>query len=155
LEQGEPNLSEAISSENLTSNPLSVYSVLFDIAICLHHTHSEDYVHGDVKPKKTVLRADTRNWNLIDFDGAVGIGRLGLKVSTAYMPPETLTIVRGKPIMLTKCNESNWSIESHPSLSADPSFDAWAFGVVMYQLIAEKIHLLEGVDAYDDLDERG
>ena len=149
LEQAERNLSEALLGENLTARPLSVCSTLYELAQCLHHVHSCGYLHGDVKPRNIVrqkISEHDKRWKLIDLDGAVELGKAltGKERSTAYMPPELVKVENKEPVWVS-------------GAVAHASIDVWSFGVIMYQLVTEKVHLWGdgGVDWYDQLDKAG
>lgn len=76
------------------------------IAHCVRHLHECGLVHGDIKPLNIVRvaadpgaadqsSAGSGIWRIIDLDAAAPVGRgfVGLKTSTAYVPPELLYYV--------------------------------------------------------------
>jgi hypothetical protein len=69
------------------------------------------------------------DWKLIDLDAAAKIGeKAGLKSSTGYVPPELL--------ILSSADEANIRDPTHANaLTADPSFDLWSFGALLFLLI--------------------
>ena len=144
LEQGERNLAEAIQGEHLTAHPLSVSSTLHELAKCLQHMHSMGFVHGNFKPRNLVRRIhNTRRWCLIGLTAATEIGNAAstMHASPAYMPPEAIKVESKEPVFL--------------AIPVYPSFDVWSFGVIMYQMVSEKLHLFEGVDIFDNLNKMG
>jgi hypothetical protein len=57
---------------------------------------------------------------------------MGLKFTTAYVPPEMVEIRNGIPVLLALGNEN---IEQAEVLKAVASFDVWSFGIVMFRLV--------------------
>jgi hypothetical protein len=69
------------------------------------------------------------DWKLIDLDAAAKIGeKAGLKSSTGYVPPELLILLSTGEVKVRDPTQAN-------ALTADPSFDMWSFGVLLYLLI--------------------
>jgi len=157
MEQAERNLWEAIGSENLLTDPVRVYGALYNVALALVSVHREGFVHGDVC-SKNIVRSEERGgtWKLTDFDGAVKVGGpMGAKLSTAYASPEMITVAKGRPVVLSKFNEQNQSLGQYHTLQAEPSFDIWSYGVLMYGLLTDQGPLLGVVDSQGNLDENG
>jgi serine/threonine protein kinase len=69
------------------------------------------------------------DWKLIDLDAAAKIGEeAGLKSSTGYVPPELLILSSAGEACVRDPNQAD-------ALTADPSFDMWSFGALLYLLI--------------------
>ena len=50
MDQGERNLADVLSKENITGNLEAVRVISAQIARCVAHMHERGYVHGDIKP---------------------------------------------------------------------------------------------------------
>ena len=85
----------------------------------------------DLKPLN-IMKVD-EDWKLIDLDAAAKIGgKAGLKSSTGYVPPELL--------ILSSAGEASVRDPDHAdALTAEPSFDLWSFGALLYLLITRQI----------------
>jgi hypothetical protein len=69
------------------------------------------------------------DWKLIDLDAAAKIGeKAGLKSSTGYVPPELLILSSAGEACVRDPTQAD-------ALTADPSFDMWSFGALLYLLI--------------------
>ena len=90
-----------------------------------HHPH-----HTHQSPPPTTPR------KLIDFDGAVEIGRpVGTKdLSTAYTPPETARILADGDVVF----RTRGAVPEEELLLAHPTFDGWAFGIISLAGIARR-----------------
>ena len=85
---GDKCLEAAMASEGFIGKDFTcVHEVGIQMCRAIAHMHSKGLIHGDLKPRN-MLRIDGR-WKLIDLDAATPIGgKLGVKVSTGYNPPE-------------------------------------------------------------------
>ena len=97
---------------------------------CVQHLHNRGLLHGDVKPLN-IVRVGTA-WKLIDLDAAcrINIDSVGLKSSTAYVPPEMFELIED----LGRTRAVLISANPNRQLPAHPSFDIWSLGCVLYQL---------------------
>eukprot|EP01048_Picozoa_sp_COSAG05_P004131 COSAG05_NODE_212_length_13942_cov_18.039659_5_plen_1501_part_00 len=127
MERGERSLHAVCASERIAGyNADVVVTVILQIALCIATLHESGICHGDLK-QRNILRRDTRVytdrvWILCDMDASARIGdEIGLKTSSAYAPPE-LAQQR-----FTSCAGQ---------LHADPSFDVWSIGVILFELCA-------------------
>jgi ankyrin repeat protein/serine/threonine protein kinase len=114
------NLQEIIDAENLDNK--IIRRLFEDLVRCVQHLHLNQFIHGDIKPQNIVRNAENR-LVLIDFDGSCKIGLpVGHKVSMAYAPPEMLFF-----------DTAEHEYRLLPLL-AQPNFDVWSLGVVLYQM---------------------
>ena len=133
-------------SERLAEDIGEVRTIVTQIAGALAVLHSRGVVHGDVKPFN-ILRslyggasaggfgsvaasptvaasARAQTYYLIDLDGAACAGDAGgVKLSTAYAPPELVRGVIG-------------GIEAGAAVPANAAQDMWSFGATIYALLA-------------------
>jgi hypothetical protein len=94
--------------------------------------------------KNAIRNPHSNQVQVIDFDAATKTGApLGAKASTAACPPEMVAVLGGRPVLLAL---QTASVADADVLRAHPSFDAWSYGVVMYELVAEQ-PLIPGADA--------
>ena len=101
-----------------------------ELAACLEHLHVVGQrIHGDFKPLNA-MRMETGEWKLIDLDASalIDVEQAGSKFSSAYSPPEL-----ARRLFLPTDDPST------PSLLAHPSFDAWGFGVVLYEMLTRDV----------------
>ena len=98
------------------------------VAACLRQIHAAGYVHGAVKPAHILLHSELNRWALADFDRAA--------VTGTVKPPEP--VLPYAPPEVVAADGSG-----HHGVVVDPSQDAWALGVVAFEL-------LTGRNAFDD-----
>ena len=122
-----------------------IRDVMLQLSAGLLHLHEScGAVHCDFKPMNAMQFGQT--WKLIDFDCTVLIGRpAGRKGSTLVAPPELGVLDGTQPVLRNP--------ESDRRLLADPSYDVWSFGVVLYNLITGHPLFLTNCD--DNLDAHG
>jgi serine/threonine protein kinase/ankyrin repeat protein len=99
------------------------------IGISLLHMHEHGIIHGDFGTHN-IGKFGSR-WKLLGVGGAVPIGESTAPERGFYHPPEAILV------------ESKWttigkrSVSAEPvSIAAQPTYDIWAFGVVLYEAIA-------------------
>ena len=106
--------------------------VFRNIVLCVQEMHFKGLLHGDLKPLNLVRINGV--WKLIDLDAAVLIGENALsKYSSAYVPPEACACL----VPVSDDGSHNIVIKSDGNtihLMAEPSFDIWALGCLLYQL---------------------
>lgn len=138
------SLHDLIVHDGLCDDKERVRRLFSEICHCLQILHTADRIHGDIKPLN-ILRNRDGSMILTDLDASVPIGAsCGVKLSTSYLPPEMFDrreIRRpgGKAI-----------------LSAHISYDMWALGVVLYELLTGlklwKSDVHDNIDNPDDID---
>jgi serine/threonine protein kinase len=90
------------------------------------------------------VRTDTQ-WKLIDLDAScrIGVDGVGIKSSSAYVPPEVIHANKSSGVAFVKsartCVEFN-----HSPLMAHPSFDVWSLGCLLYQMCSNGKPLFQG-----------
>ena len=172
------NLNEVISMERVAHDAFAVVSIATQIAQCLDHLHSNNLIHGDIKPRNIVREGTV--WKLIDLDAATEIDTpIGRKLCSAYMPPELAKLVYdedGIPMDFSrmrrpqpkfkktaasgsgsgsrrkkKQKNNKRSPEAPTTLlgRAKPSFDVWMFGCLLYELCTGST-LFPTLDKCDD-----
>lgn len=106
--------------ENRCAKSLCGYlQVLSHIATRLHDIHAANCVHGDVKPAHILLLQRENRWTLIDFDKAATTGtEVTLDYTLEYAAPEVVA-----------------ASDAGETIAAQPSVDAWALGVIAYELL--------------------
>jgi serine/threonine protein kinase len=149
--RGDRTLSDALMHDMFAGRIHDAYAiakirdVMLQLSEGLLHLHECcGAVHCDFKPLNAMQFGQT--WKLIDFDCTVLIGQpAGTKGSTLVAPPELVRFDGTQPILRDP--------ESDAQLLADPSYDVWSFGVVLYNLVTG--HPLFLANCGDNLDAQG
>ena len=90
------------------------------MAQCLSQLHARGWVHRDLKPGNIIFLPSAGSWTLIDF---------GLAGRTGQPPPRGHTPGYAAPEVVA-AHEAD-----RPPPLADPSTDAWALGVMAFELL--------------------
>lgn len=133
----ERNLMSILVQERSTFD--GIRQIMFQLCHSLRCMHEKGMVHADMKPLNVVrqIAAEGRgdNFVLIDFDATVTVGTpIGMKTSTAYIPPELVTKdpTSGDPIVKSEANRADQRLDT---LLAHPTFDVWGFAVIMFRAL--------------------
>ena len=103
-----------------TDTSALVVQILANIAKRLEDLHAAGYAHRDLKPANVMWLPRENLWTLIDFGCASKIGsRCTLSFTLTYAAPETVAALK----------------RSAPHVISSPATDAWALGVMMYELL--------------------
>jgi serine/threonine protein kinase len=131
----------------------TIKHVIKSIIFSLMHMHEKGRVlHGDVKPLN-IMRKNSM-WGMIDLDAAAKIGEdsVGLKSSSAYVPPEGVYVNDERTVATVR---SPKSLEAYGDdcelLIASESYDVWSVGCIFYQLVNTKVVPLWQCDQDDNL----
>ena len=90
------------------------------VATRLRDMHAAGYVHRDVKPGNIMLLPRKNSWTVIDFGCTARTGEPApLSFTVQYAPPEVIDAY----------------LANHKSIVATEAMDAWAMGVVAFELL--------------------
>ena len=110
-------------------------AVLAHVATFLREMHNAGYVHRDIKPENMMFLQRENRWTVIDFGCAARIGEVaGLAYTLVYAAPEVAAAAEA----------------GARSVVVTPAMDAWALGVVAFELLTRQSafqQLLEGRDS--------
>lgn len=100
------------------------------IGISLLHLHEHGIIHGDFGTHN-IGKFGSR-WKLLGVGGSIPLTRPTDPARGFYHPPESIVVEnkRGAPI-----GKKSYSA-SVISIPADPTYDIWAYGVVLYEALA-------------------
>jgi serine/threonine protein kinase len=134
----------------------SALEVFTQVVEAVAHIHSKGQVHGNLVPVN-ICRYDER-WMLQDMSSSVSFGSPVMKFkrySSAYIPPEAIiTDDSGVCFVRSSLGPNGIPGEDEGKLDylrAHPSFDIWALGCILYQLVSPTSSQLFVGDANDDL----
>eukprot|EP01043_Picozoa_sp_COSAG02_P010791 COSAG02_NODE_387_length_23294_cov_52.630610_13_plen_1964_part_00 len=135
MARGDRSLHDACAKERIAGYDFqSIRQAITEVLLCIKKLHDSGLCHGDIK-QRNILRVGNddgdgdgddaeKQWILCDMDASTQFGQpIGAKTSSAYAPPE---LAQRK---LTKSSEGLGVVES-----AEPSFDIWSVGVVIFEL---------------------
>ncbi|KAG7369553.1 myosin head motor domain containing protein [Nitzschia inconspicua] len=100
------------------------------IGISLLHMHEHGIIHGDFGTHN-IGKFGSR-WKLLGVGGSISLGRPTDPSRGFYHPPEAIMVEqkRGAPMAKKSFSASVVSIPAHPT------YDIWAYGVVLYEALA-------------------
>ena len=110
--------------------------IIGQVANCLSELHSRGWVHRDLKPGNIMFLPRTSSWTLIDFGLAA---RTGEKACLGF------TLVYAAPEVIMAANEG------FKAVTADPAMDAWALGVMAFELLTGRPIFRQMIDSTDDV----
>lgn len=100
------------------------------VGISLLHLHEHGIIHGDFGTHN-IGKFGSR-WKLLGVGGSVPIGLPTDPSRGFYHPPESIVVESNKRVPIGKKSVSS----TIKSIAADPTYDIWAYGVVVYEAIA-------------------
>ena len=100
------------------------------IGIALLHMHEHGLVHGDFGTHN--IGKFKNRWKLLGVGGSIPLGEYTDHSRGFYHPPEAVDFDR----TLGMASRSRHSGASVISIRAGPTYDIWAYGVVLYEAIA-------------------
>lgn len=139
MENGKTNLNEFVFGHEFETRMEHIPYILFQIVSALHFMHSNNVVHGDLKPANILYDKETKVVKLIDFGGVVFLHK-------SYEERQALcTYEFSAP--------ENWYDEEELSNSfMNSKTDVWSLGMIVlfcfiesYDMFGEK---LKGYEAY-------
>lgn len=111
----------AFTSESVTDGPCA--QVLAHVAMRLRDLHAAGFVHRDVKPENIMFLPRENAWTVIDFGCTARAGAAApLSYTLVYSAPEIAEAVA----------------TGAKTVVADPAIDAWALGVVAFELLTRQ-----------------
>lgn len=97
--------------------------VLAHVAMRLRDLHAAGYVHRDVKPENIMFLPRENVWTVIDFGCTARVGEAApLSYTLVYAAPEIADAVE----------------KGVRTVVADAAMDAWALGVVAFELLTRQ-----------------
>jgi serine/threonine protein kinase len=102
---------------------------LKSIAISLLHIHDHGLVHGDFGTHNVAKFGD--RWKILGIGGSIEIGHKTNPKRGFFLPPEAV-VLETRNVSLGEKNVGAQLV----SISAKPSYDAWAFGTIIYEALA-------------------
>ena len=93
------------------------------VATRLRDMHKAGWVHRDIKPSNIMLLPRENRWTVIDFGSAAEVG---------IVAPLSYTLVYAAPEV------AEAGATGVKTIVADPAIDAWALGVVAFELLTGK-----------------
>ena len=129
MARGDRDLAAVALREQLDLS--TIRRITREIAFAVQHLHSTGVIHSDLK-QLNVLRCEDRKWRLIDLDSSVKCGdAITGRSSHKIMPPEALASGDGGIARVRAMGDD--------PLAADATFDIWAFGVVLFELVTRQL----------------
>jgi serine/threonine protein kinase len=125
-----------INGSSPVLNLLVVVQVIMNIATLLQEMHTAGYAHLDVKPVNVVWISHVNQWKLIDLGSAALLGQhIPLRFTLAYAAPEIITA---------------WK-SGDKAMESTTATDAWALGVMMYEMLTCKPAFDMSVQSHDSV----
>ena len=118
-----PSLFCQVCSLCIDAHRFAMLQVLAHVAMRLKDLHNAGFVHRDIKPGNIMLLHRKNRWTLIDFGCVAPIGEpAGLSFTLHYAAPEAV---------------ETWH-RGEKKIVAQGALDAWALGVVAFELLTRK-----------------
>ena len=111
-----------------------ILSVAEQVASALAAAHAEGIVHRDVKPEN-IMRRNDGLVKILDF----GIAKLMEPEATEYMHPSSAAVMTQTEVGLVMGTVNYMSPEQARGLAVDARTDIWSFGVVLYEMLAQRL----------------
>lgn len=107
--------------------------LLYSLATPLFYLHRQMLIHGDFGPHNLGKFGD--QFKLLGVGGSTKIGHFTDLSRGFYLPPEAIRVDRKSFIRSLMIRSQNSRIEP---VRAYPSFDIWAFGCTMFEILTGK-----------------
>eukprot|EP01030_Chromulinospumella_sphaerica_P034287 gene34287-biopygen5045 len=148
LPLAERNLFVALNQEQFAGKDWNMVKFICNhLLSAVSHVHSKGIIHADLKPLNIVRVGG--DWKLIDFDAAcrIDVDHTGLKSSSAFCPPESIYVDCSVSLPIACVRSEEHKLVSgldYELLLADPSFDVWSLGCILYQMCTDCRMLFQG-----------
>jgi len=129
LEGAESTLENMILEMQGTGERLTTESIK-RIGICLLHMHERGLIHGDFGAHN-VGKFSGNNWKILGIGGSVAKGSWTDPTRGYYYPPEVVSLDKKIKRFFSK---KSAKVSSIP---AQPTYDIFAFGVLIYEIIEQ------------------
>jgi serine/threonine protein kinase len=149
LPAGNRTLDEVLTSETTGDKMDFLRFSSLQLMKVLNHIHCKGYIHGDVKPRNIIRYND--NWALIDLDSAAKMYEepSGIKIRSAYAPPELIYLEDKKAIVRAPIAGSSPPTSARTAITSSSPFTADGVGGVDGLRIDPLSRGSDGVLPYD------
>jgi serine/threonine-protein kinase len=127
-------------AERIAEGPIPIDETLLvakQIAEALEAAHEQGIIHRDLKPANIKLRSDGRV-KVLDFGLAKAIDGSGLRVSGGVSQSPTITTPAMTQAGVILGTAAYMSPEQARGRTVDRRADIWAFGCVLFEMLAER-----------------
>ncbi len=126
-----PTLSDLLAQEPIT--PVQALAIAHQVALALEYAHAQGIVHRDLKPANIKIRADGVV-KVLDFGLARAVGKDVALANANGRAPQITDLATHTGVILGTA--TYMSPEQARGKPVDRRADIWAFGCVLYEMLA-------------------